>query len=57
MNYLEGQKLVKQKEFGKALNIFLKLLENDKKNNNIYFYLGLIYSELNDFNKSIFYYN
>ena len=57
MNYLEGQKLVKQKEFGKALNIFLKLLENDKKNNNIYFYLGLIYSELNDFNKSIFYYD
>ena len=57
MNYLEGQKLVKQKEFGKALSIFLKLLKNDKKNNNIYFYLGLIYSELNDFNKSIFYYN
>tara|TARA_B100000780_G_scaffold256751_1_gene206157 strand:+ start:2143 stop:3513 length:1371 start_codon:yes stop_codon:yes gene_type:complete len=57
MNYLEGQKLVKQKEFGSALGIFLKLLQNEKKNNNIYFYLGLIYSELNDFNKSIFYYN
>ena len=28
MNFIEGQKLVKQKEFGKALNIFLKL---DKK--------------------------
>ena len=25
MNFLVGQKLVKQKEFGKALNVFLNL--------------------------------
>ena len=57
MNFLEGQKLVKQKEFGKALSIFLDLLKKKSENKNIFFYLGLIYSELNDFNKSIFYYN
>ena len=57
MNFLEGQKLVKQKEYGKALNIFLNLQKDGIKNKNIYFYLGLIYSELNDFNKSILNYN
>ena len=57
MNFIQGQKLVKQKEFGKALNIFLKL---DKKNSNdlkIFFYLGLIYYELNKYEKSIKYYD
>ena len=53
MNFLEGQKLVKQKEYGKALGVFLNLQKNGIKNETIYFYLGLIYSELNDFNKSI----
>ena len=57
MNFLEGQKLAKQKEYGKALNIFLNLQKDGIKNKNIYFYLGLIYSELNDFNKSILNYN
>ena len=57
MNFLEGQKLVKQKEYGKALNIFLNLQKGGIKNNAIYFYLGLIYSELNDFNKSILNYS
>ena len=31
MNFLEGQKFVKQKEYGKALSIFLKLQKNEKK--------------------------
>ena len=57
MDFLTGQKLVKQKEYGKALGVFLNLLENGIDNKNIYFYLGLIYSELNEFNKSIFNYN
>ena len=57
MNFLEGQKLVKQKEYGKALNIFLNLQKDGINNKDIYFYLGLIYSELNDFNKSISNYN
>ena len=50
MNFLEAQKFIKQKEYGKALDVFLKLQKNGIKNNTIYFYLGLIYSELNDFN-------
>tara|TARA_Y100000591_G_C21691438_1_gene623339 strand:+ start:641 stop:982 length:342 start_codon:yes stop_codon:yes gene_type:complete len=49
-----GQKFVAQKEFGKALNIFLNL---KNKNDATYFYLGLIYFELNNFSKSIYYYN
>jgi tetratricopeptide (TPR) repeat protein len=57
MNFLAGQKLVKQKEYGKALSVFLNLLKNGIENKNIFFYLGLIYSELNDFNKSVFNYN
>ena len=54
MNFSTGQNLVAQKEFGKALNVFLNL--NDK-NDLINFYLGLIYFELNNFNKSVYYYN
>ncbi len=54
MSFLTGQKLVAQKEFGKALDIFLNLKD---KNDLILFYLGLIYFELNSFNKSIYYYS
>ena len=57
MDFLTGQKLIKQKEYGKALSVFLNLLENKIENKTIYFYLGLIYSEMNDFNKSILNYN
>ena len=56
MNIKTGQKLVKQKEFAKALNFFLDLSNNEKEDSTINFYLGLIYSELNDFKKSIKYY-
>ena len=38
MDFLTGQKLVKQKEYGKALNIFLNLQEGGIKNNTIYLY-------------------
>ncbi len=57
MNFLDGQKLVSQKEFGKALDIFLNLKESNNNNDKILFYLGLIYFELNNFNKSDYYYN
>jgi tetratricopeptide (TPR) repeat protein len=57
MNFLTGQKLVKQKQFGKALSFFLNLEKNENQDNRIYFYLGMIYFELNNFDKSIFYYN
>ena len=56
MNFLIGQKLVKQKEFGKALKVF-KDLQRKHTDKRIYFYLGLINFELNDFKTSIDYYN
>jgi len=57
MDFLTGQKLIKQKEYGKALSVFLNLQKSKIENKTIYFYLGLIYSEMNDFNKSILNYN
>ena len=56
MNILIGQKFIKQKEFGKALKVF-KELEKKNKDTRINFYLGLIYFELNNFSKSVSYYN
>ena len=57
MNFLIGQKLVAQKEYGKALEIFLNLNKSNKKNDKILFYLGLICFELNNFDRSNYYYN
>ena len=57
MNISEGQKLIKSKEYSKALNYFLGLKKKNINNTTIYFYLGLIYFEFNKFSKSIFYYN
>ena len=57
MKFLTGQKFVAQKEYGKALKIFLNLKASDPSNDEISFYLGLIYFELNNFDKSSFYYN
>tara|TARA_B110000003_G_scaffold276501_1_gene323347 strand:- start:4262 stop:5629 length:1368 start_codon:yes stop_codon:yes gene_type:complete len=57
MNFTLGQKFVKQKEFGKALKIFLRLEKNNEIDFKIYFYLGMINFELNNYNKSAFYYN
>ena len=56
MSFILGQQLVRQKEFGKALNIFLNLEKKTLKDSKIYFYLGMINFELNNFDKSIFYY-
>ena len=56
MNFLIGQKFIKQKEFGKALKIFQELEKKDK-DTRIDFYLGLINFELNNFSKSVSYYN
>lgn len=57
MKFLTGQKFVAQKEYGKALKLFLNLKTSDPSNDEISFYLGLIYFELNNFDKSSFYYN
>lgn len=52
MNLLIGQKLIKQKEFGKALEFFLNLRKKKLFDKKIFFYLGLIYFELNNFKES-----
>ena len=57
MNFLEGKNLIKQKEFGKALKFFLNLETDNIKNHKIFFFLGLIYFELNEFDKSNLYYH
>ena len=57
MDILEGQKLIKNKDYRNALNFFLNIKKKEVKNVNIFFYLGLIYFELNKLNKSIFYYS
>ncbi len=57
MNFSTGQKLVAQKEFGKALEVFKNLKRKENNNHDVLFYLGLIYFELNNFNKSIYYYD
>ena len=53
MNFLEGQNYIKKKEFGKALNFFLKLEKEKIQDDKIFFYLGIIYFEINEFEKSI----
>ena len=57
MNLLDGQNLIKQKEFGKALKFFLRLEKDKIQNHKIFFFLGLIYFELNHFDKSSLYYH
>ena len=53
-NILVGQKLINQKEFGKALEFFLNLKKEKIRSDEIFFYLGLIYFELNNPLKSIY---
>jgi len=57
MNISEGQNYIRNKEFGKALNFFLKLQKKETENVIIFFYLGLVYFELNKLKESIIYYN
>ena len=57
MNLLKGQKFLKRKEFGKALEIFQKIEKKNIKDKRIFFYLGLVCFELNKYDKSIDYYN
>ena len=53
MNVLVGQNYIKNKEFKKALMFFSNLEKSDIKTSSIFFYLGLVYFELNKFDKSI----
>ena len=43
-------------EFKKALKILEDFIKNGKQNISVFFYLGKIYFELNDYKKSIFYF-
>ncbi len=57
MNLIEAKKFIKKKDFGEALNIFLELEKEIPKDERVLFYLGLIYFELNNYKKCIFYYD
>ena len=56
MDISPGLNHIKQKNFVTALNFFLKLEKNHKQDLNIFFYLGIVFYELGDFKKSIYYY-
>ena len=56
MDLTTGQNLLKQKKFLIALKHFKKLLELNPNNLDINFYLGRVYSEIQDFKNSIKYY-
>ena len=53
MNIEIGRNLIKKRDFIQALNFFLRLEKKEKDKTRIYFFLGLIYSELNNYKKSI----
>ena len=52
----EGLKKLKEKKIIEALEFFNKLNENNPYNPDVLFYLGNIYYELNDLDKSIIYF-
>ena len=56
MDLTTGQNLLKQKKFLMALKHFKKLLELNPNNIDINFYLGRVYSEIQDSKNSIKYY-
>ena len=56
MDLTTGQNLIKQKKFSEALNYFLKLNDQYFNNLEINFYLGRIYSELQNYSSSIKHY-
>ena len=57
MNLIDAQNFIKKKDYGKALNIFLELEKKAPYDDKVLFYLGLIYFELNNFKRCIFYYD
>tara|TARA_B100000900_G_scaffold203687_1_gene172733 strand:+ start:1495 stop:2883 length:1389 start_codon:yes stop_codon:yes gene_type:complete len=55
-NLSEGKKLIKQKKFSKALEVLINFKHQKNFDYKVFFYLGLTYFELNNFNESIKYY-
>ena len=56
MSYDIGKKLIKSKNFTKAIIIFQKILKNDPNDLRANFQMGKIFYELNDLKKSIFFF-
>ena len=56
MNLIDVQRFLKEKKFEKALDTLLNLEKSNYVDIRVFFYLGLVYFELNNFNKSILYY-
>ena len=56
MNYEIGKLLINKKQFKKAYLIFSKLLDDKPNDFKANFQMGKMYYELNDLNKSIFYF-
>jgi hypothetical protein len=56
MSYEIGKKLIKQKQYKKAIYIFSKLLENNSRDLRANFLMGKIYYELNNLNKSLLFF-
>ena len=57
MSLIEAQKFIEKKDFGKALDISLEIEKKEPNNEKVFFYLGIIYFELNNYKKCIFYYD
>ena len=57
MNYETGKLLIKHKKFKIAYHVFSKLLSQKPNDFRFNFQMGKVYYELNDLNKSIFYFN
>ena len=57
MDLATGQNLIKQKKFPLALKLLKNLLILKPYNYDIYFYLGRVYSELQDYQNGIKFYN
>ena len=51
-----GKILVHNKQFSKALVVFQEILKNNPKDLRANFQMGKIFYELNDLNKSIFFF-
>ena len=52
----QGLKLLHNKRFSEALNIFDKIVKSNPEDGDVLFCLGNTYYEINDLSKSIYYY-
>ena len=55
-DFQKSLNFIKKKEYKNALEILLNLKNKNSRDPNVLFYLGLIYAETNNIEKSIFFY-